>query len=230
MAQATPRTRAPLYSRQDRAETCVKTDAQLLRQFLAGRSSPAEAAFAGLVARYGSIVHRVCLDVLGCPHDAQDAAQAVFLVLARKARSIRKPDALGPWLHGVAVRVARRAKGDAARRRAVERKKAEMTHERHISNFGPQIMDHTELHEEIDRLPAKYRQPIILCYLQGQTQSEAAETLAWPLGTVQIRLHRGRERLRSRLARRIPIGWEENGPRRPPVPRSGLLPDAEPLG
>jgi RNA polymerase sigma factor (sigma-70 family) len=201
MAQVTPRAPGVSYFPRNRDETRVRSDAQLLHEFLAGSSERAEAAFAALVERYGPIVHGVCNDVLGCAHDAQDAAQAVFLVLARKARSIRKPAALGPWLHGVAVRVARRARVDAARRKAVERKKAEMTQERHNSSSGPDIMDHKALHEEIDRLPEKYRQPIILFYLQGQTQTEAAETLGWPLGTVQIRLHRGRERLRSRLTR-----------------------------
>ena len=119
----------------------------------------------------------------------------------RKARSIRRARVTRPWLHGVAIRVARRANSEAARRRVVERKKAEMKHERDLPNSGAETMDHAELHEEIDRLPEKYRQPIILCYLQGQTQPEAARTLGWPLGTVQIRLHRGRERLRSRLSR-----------------------------
>ena len=156
----------------NREAAMVRTDEQLLQQFLAGSDEPAEAAFATLVERYGPIVHRVCLDVLGCSHEAQDAAQAVFLVLARKARSIRKPESLGPWLHGVAVRVARAS--DSAKRLAAERpnaRKAEIMHERDTAKSGPETMDHAELHDEIDRLPEKYRQPIILCYLQGQTQT-----------------------------------------------------------
>src|SRR5271168_2618263 len=86
----------------------VRTDGALLQQFVS-RVDPvaAEAAFTALVNRHGPIVYRVCLDVLGSRHEAEDAAQAVFLVLARKARSIRKPDSLGPWLHGVALRVAK---------------------------------------------------------------------------------------------------------------------------
>ena len=162
----------------------------------------AESAFATLVERYGPIVHRVCLNVLGNSHETQDAAQAVFLVLARKARSIRKPESLGPWLHGVAFRVASRAKCDASRRRVAERRKAEMMHELDIAAAGPEPIDYSDIHDEINRLPEKYRFPIILCYMQGQTQTQAARTLGWPLGTVQIRLHRGRERLRSRLTRR----------------------------
>ena len=127
-----------------------------------------------LIDRHGPIVHRVCLDVLGSPHEAEDAAQAVFLVLARKARSIRKPESLGPWLHGVALRVARRARREAARRRVAERNKAEIMRQRQTAESGPEPMDYAELHEEIDRLPEKYRRPIILCYMQGQTQTQAA--------------------------------------------------------
>jgi RNA polymerase sigma factor (sigma-70 family) len=178
------------------------TDDQLLRQFVSRADPSAEAAFAVLVARYGSVVHRVCRNVLGNSHDAQDAAQAVFLVLARKAQFIRKPRSLGPWLHGVALRVARRAQSTTARQRAAERRNAEMSHELDSRDSGPESVNHSELHEEIDRLPEKYRLPIILFYMQGQTQTQAALTLGWPLGTVQIRLHRGRERLRSRLTRR----------------------------
>ena len=169
-----------------------------------GRAKSAEAAFATLIERHGPVVHRVCLAVLRGADESQDAAQAVFLVLARKAGSIRKPGSLGPWLHGVALRVARRARSQAARRRAVEREKAEIIRRSPASAAGHDPMDYAELHEEIDRLPEKYRQPIILCYMQGLTQTRAAEALGWPLGTVQARLHRGRERLRGRLARRAP--------------------------
>ena len=182
--------------------TRARTDEQLLHQFVSRSDESAETAFATLVERYAPIVHRVCLNVLGNSHETQDAAQAVFLVLARKARSIRKPESLGPWLHGVAFRVARAAKCAAGRRRVAERKKAEMMHELASAEFGPQPVDYFDLHEEINRLPEKYRFPIVLCYMQGKTQRQAARMLGWPLGTVQIRLHRGRERLRSRLTRR----------------------------
>jgi RNA polymerase sigma factor (sigma-70 family) len=179
----------------------VSTDQQLLQIFNTHQGETAERAFAAVVERYGPLVAGVCRDVLGGSHDVQDAAQAVFLVLARKARSIRKPESLGPWLHGVALRVARRARADASRRRSAERKRAELMHEVHAAPSGPEIMDHAALHDEINRLPEKYRKPIILCYLHEQTQAQAALALGWPLGTVQVRLHRGRERLRSRLAR-----------------------------
>ena len=183
------------------AHSVDQTDAKLLHQFVSHTDSSAEAAFAALVQRHGPIVHRVCLDVLGDVHQSQDAAQAVFLVLSRRARSIKKPDSLGSWLHSVALRVARHVRKDAVRRRAAERHKAEMVRQRDHAEFGAESMDYAELHEEIDRLPDKYRHPIILCYIQGRTQPEAAQLLGWPLGTVQIRLHRGRERLRSRLSR-----------------------------
>jgi RNA polymerase sigma factor (sigma-70 family) len=177
------------------------SDQQLLQEFLSTTDGATEAAFATLVERHGPIVHRVCLDVLGNLHDAQDAAQAVFLILARKARSIRKPESLGPWLHGVALRVARHARSEVARRTVAERRKSEITCQRDHAECGPEAMDHDDLHAEIDRLPEKYRLPMILCYMQGRTQPQAAQMLGWPLGTVQIRLHRGRERLRSRLSR-----------------------------
>ena len=174
---------------------------QLLQAFPLRTDESAEAAFATLVERHGPIVHRVCLDILGNLHDAQDAAQAVFLVLARKARSIRKPESLGPWLHGVALRVARRARSEAARRRSPNAGKPKSPIGADHAECGPESMDYDDLHDEIDRLPEKYRLPIILCYMQGRTQPQAAQMLGWPLGTVQIRLHRGRERLRSRLSR-----------------------------
>jgi RNA polymerase sigma factor (sigma-70 family) len=177
------------------------SDVELLRQFLSRTGEQAEAAFATLVERHGPMVDRVCRDILGNRHEAQDVAQAVFLVLARKARSVRKPESLGPWLHGVSLRVARRARSDAARQKVAERRKAEIMRLSDHTECRSEPMDYSELHEEIDRLPAKYRQPIILCYMQGRTQPQAAQLLGWPLGTVQIRLHRGRERLRSRLTR-----------------------------
>ena len=180
----------------------LHSDEQLLKRFLQGTEEYAEAAFAELIERHNPLVQRVCLDVLDDPDQVQDATQVVFLVLARRARSIRKPASLGPWLHGVALRVARRIRRDTARRRTAERKKAEILQGSQMTTARDEAMDHADLHEEIDRLPEKYRRPIILCYMQGQTQTQAAETLGWPLGTVQIRLHRGRERLRSRLMQR----------------------------
>ncbi len=172
------------------------TDAQLLEKTIGRRDEVAETAFAAIVERHGGTVRRVCLDVLGDLHEADDASQAAFLVLARKGGSIRKPESLGPWLHGVALRVSKKAKTMAIRRKLAE-KAATLA-----DPAPPPAPPCPELHEEIDRLPEAYRKPIVLCYLQGQSQSEAAKTLGWPLGTVQTRLHRGKERLRVRLARR----------------------------
>ncbi len=198
LAQATSPVAQTLWAEPQAPE---RTDQQLLQSFHSGTIESAEAAFTILVERHGPIVHRVCLDILGNLHDAQDAAQAVFLVLARKARLIRKPESLGPWLHGVALRVARQARRQAARRAAAEHRKAESSSRPDHTEYRPEPMDHDDLHQEIDRLPEKYRLPIILCYMQGRTQPQTAQLLGWPLGTVQIRLHRGRERLRSRLTR-----------------------------
>ena len=131
--QAIPRHR-------DRGPIEAWSDEQLLREFLSRTDESAEAAFATLIERHGPIVHRVCLDVLRDREEARDAAQAVFLVLARKAGSIRKPESLGPWLHGVAFRVARRARSEDARRRAAERRKAEIMHRRPDPGSGPRFL------------------------------------------------------------------------------------------
>ena len=121
----------------DRGPIEAWSDEQLLREFLSRTDESAETAFAALIERHGSIVHRVCLDVLCNREAARDAAQAVFLVLARRAGSIRKPESLGPWLHGVAFRVARRARSEDARRRAVERRKAEIIAETIPRRWAP---------------------------------------------------------------------------------------------
>jgi RNA polymerase sigma factor (sigma-70 family) len=202
MARAATTASAAIQTLANRGVIVEWSDEQLLRQFLTRTDESAEAAFATLIERHGPIVHRVCLDILRDPEEARDAAQAVFLVLARKARSIRKPAALSSWLHGVALRVARRARSAAARRRVAERKKAEIMQRLQHAAADPDRLGHAELHEEIGRLPEKYRNPIILCYLQGRSQAETAEALGWPLGTVQVRLHRGRNQLRLRLRRR----------------------------
>ncbi len=175
-------------------------DGDLLARFVAHRGDAAEAAFAVLVERHAPMVFLVCRQMLGDEHDAQDASQATFLVLAKKARSIKKPEALGSWLHGVALRVSAKAKVAAARRRSHERRGGEMAarfdSEWTLSEPCP------ELHEEIDRLPERYRLPVVLCYLEGLTHDQAAQQLGWPLGTVESRLARARDRLRERLTRR----------------------------
>ncbi|MDR3621341.1 MAG: sigma-70 family RNA polymerase sigma factor [Paludisphaera borealis] len=177
-------------------------DRRLLEAFLERDEASAERAFRRIVERHAPAVLRVCRDVLGDHHEAQDAAQAVFLVLARKAASIRRREALGSWLHGVSLRVARRARDAEARRRKAEKRNAEATSERRERWSAADRPFHPELHEELGRLPERYRLPIVLCYFEGYTQEEAARVLGWPYGTVQTRLHRGRRRLREALARR----------------------------
>lgn len=175
-----------------------QTDSQLLEQFLAEQD---EAAFAALVRRHGPLVLGVCRRVLRHAQDAEDAFQATFLVLARKAGSIGKREALPSWLFGVAYRVASRARVQAARRVVREKQVETMTTDEHPDDVEWQDLRRV-LDEEINRLSAKYRQPLILCYLQGRTNEEAAQQLSCPVGTIVSRLARARQRLRDRLARR----------------------------
>jgi RNA polymerase sigma factor (sigma-70 family) len=160
-----------------------------------------ELAFEALVARLGPMVLGTCRRMLGHPSDADDAFQATFLVLLRRARTLGPSDAIGAWLHGVAVRVATRARSDAARRGRRERLGVA------VESIGapadataPEIR--RILDDEIDRLPHKYRAPIIMCYLEGRTHEEAARLLGWPIGSVKGRLARARSLLESRLSRR----------------------------
>jgi RNA polymerase sigma factor (sigma-70 family) len=176
------------------------TDGQLLEQFVNPGDASAEAAFAALVERHGPMVLNVCRQVLGDPHDAEDASQTAFLILAHKAGSIRKTESVASWLFGVACRVSARAKADAARRRAYERRGAEMV--TRLVGDKERAGPWPELYEELERLPQKYRAPLVLCYLEGLTHEAAAGHLHWTLRTVRSRLVRGRERLRGRLARR----------------------------
>jgi RNA polymerase sigma factor (sigma-70 family) len=175
-----------------------RPDKPLLESFIVRRDS---CAFAELVERHGPMVLSLCRRLLGNRHDAEDAFQATFLVLIRKARSIRKKDSLASWLHGVAYRVAREARVKSVRRRAHERQVSEMPPTDPASDVLWRDL-RLVLDEELQRLPDKYRVPLILCYLEGKTTDEAARLLGWPRGTVGGRLARARQMLRSRLARR----------------------------
>lgn len=177
------------------------TDGQLLRRFVAKQGEPSTAAFTALVERHGPMVERVCRATLHDEHDAQDAFQAVFLVLAAKARSLWVRDSIGPWLHGVAVRTAARARVDAARRKLHEGQRARAAGVQPASGEAGEDA-YGLLHEELGRLPDRYRVPLILCDLEGLTHEQAAVQLGWPVGTVKSRQARGRERLRGRLLRR----------------------------
>ncbi len=188
-----------------------QTDGELLERFVSRRD---EGAFEALVERHGPMVLRVCRGVLADPHDAQDAFQATFLVLVRRAGSVRKRDSVASWLFGVAGRVAARARADAARRRRHEREAAMMA----TRSDGGEDEDRPDpgpvLHEEVARLPEKYREAVVLCYLEGHTYEAAARRLRRPVGTIKVRLSRARGLLRVRLARRglgLPAGLAAAG-------------------
>jgi RNA polymerase sigma factor (sigma-70 family) len=172
-------------------------DEQLLERFARQHD---EAAFAALVRRHGPLVMGACRRVLQDWHAAEDCFQATFIILARKAGSLREPQRLGPWLYGVACRTARKARAREARRRAFEQRAA-----------APAVQHGDEgawrdlrpvLDEAVGRLPDKYRLPFVLHHLQGVTIAQVAQQLGCPMGTVAARLARAKERLRDRLSRR----------------------------
>ena len=178
-------------------------DGQLLGRFLAGGDEAREAAFSALVTRHGPMVLGVCRAGLGDPHDADDAFQATFLVLARKARTIRNPDLLGPWLYTVAQQTARKARARRARRLVRESAEANMAELPGSEEVGTlERGDAEALHEEIGRLPGNLRLPIVLCYIEGLTHEEAARRVQCPVGTIRSRMAKARELLRGRLTRR----------------------------
>ncbi len=194
-------------------------EGQLLRRFAADRD---EAAFEALMTRHGPMVLGTCRRMLVDPRDVEDAFQATFLVLARRAGSIRDADRLGPWLHGVARRVAGRARALAARRGAVEKPGGEDRAVVPADAFeGAELR--AAIDEELSRLPEKYRAPLVLCYLEGLTHDEAALQLRWPVGTVRSRLAGGRDRLRTRLTRR---GLAPSAAALPALPPVAAIPEA----
>jgi RNA polymerase sigma factor (sigma-70 family) len=173
------------------------TDAQLLEAFLACRE---EAAFEVLVKRHGPMVLGVCGRVLGNAHDAEDAFQATFLVLARKAGSVRSREALGSWLYGVAYRTATKARAMNAKRRTKEKQVRERPPAEAPEDSAPEELL-ARLDAELNRLPDKYRVPVILCDLEGKTRKEAARTLGLPEGTLSWRLAQAKKLLARRLSR-----------------------------
>jgi RNA polymerase sigma factor (sigma-70 family) len=178
-----------------------RADGEILECFIAHHTE-AEAAFEELVARHGAMVLEVCRRVLRNSGDVEDAFQATFLVLLRRAGSIRNRDAVGGWLHRVALRVALRARNEAAHRREAEQTAIAPDVSAETTNEAEWAEVRTALHEELDRIPASYRAAIVACYLEGLTHEEAANRLRLPVGTVRSRLSRGRDRLRDRLTRR----------------------------
>ena len=179
------------------------TDGDLVRAFAASRD---HSAFAELVRRHGPTVLGVCRRVLADAHDAEDAFQAVFLVLARKAAAVRPPGAVGGWLYGVAVRTANKARVAAARRRRREMNvaaSAQASRERQLPVCSVEDAElRAVLDAELSKLPDAVRAAVVLCDLHGRTRSEAAAELGCPEGTVAARLHRGRKKLGEALARR----------------------------
>ena len=203
------------------------TDAQLLDRFVSQQDASAEYAFQVLVQRHGPLVMGVCRSVLGDLHDAEDAFQATFLVLARRASSLRNPANLGPWLHGVARRTSQKARARRSRLEClIHRAATKMgTGAATATDRGAHATEEAELlHEEIGRLPEKYRTPVVLCDLEGLSREEAAKRLGWPIGTLGVRLMRARERLRVRLTRRgiAPAGFAilPHAPGVKPLPES----------
>jgi RNA polymerase sigma factor (sigma-70 family) len=175
-----------------------ESDRTLLQRFAVERD---EAAFTVLVERHGPMVLDVCRRVLHDAHEAEDACQATFLVLARKCGSLQQPELLANWLYGVAYRSARKAQRQKVRycahaMRGASMRATDATAELVWQDLRP-VLD-----EELDRLPAKFRAPVVLCYLEGLKAEEAARRLGCPRGTILSRLARARQRLGSRLAKR----------------------------
>jgi RNA polymerase sigma factor (sigma-70 family) len=185
------------------ADSCAAgamSDSQLLELFQLRQD---EVAFAALLARHGPMILGVCRRLLHHPQDAEDAFQATFLVLLRGAGAIAKRDSLGSWLYRVAYRIALRAKARTNRYQPCDAPD-ELPD---TGREGPaDLLVRRELcaalDEEINRLPEKYRGPLVLCYLEGTPREEAARRLGWSLGTLRRRLEHGRELLRHRLERR----------------------------
>ncbi len=174
----------------------VLSDAELLEQY---RSHRDPAAFEAVVRRHADRVFAACSKVLADPADVEDAFQATFLVLLQNARAVRNQQALGSFLYGVAHRIALQARARSLRRARAEAR---------LSPAGEESPDLSWretcaiLHEELDRLPERYRLPLVLCYLDGKSRDEAAQELGWRTGVLRGRLERGRDRLRDRLTRR----------------------------
>jgi RNA polymerase sigma factor (sigma-70 family) len=174
------------------------TDERLLRDYVASQDA---GAFAAIMRRHGGMVSGVCRLVLGREQDVEDAFQATFLVLLRKAPSLSRPNLLGNWLYGVAYRISSKIRSANIRQRTREAPMVDLP--------APDANDDTSwrdlrpvFDDELRRLPQRYRRPIVLFYLEGKSAGEVATALGLPRGTVLSQLARGREQLRIRLSRR----------------------------
>src|SRR4051812_16629983 len=176
-------------------------DRELLAQFVRCRDP---VAFEGLVRRHGPMVLGACRRLLRNPHDAEDAFQATFLVLLRKAHTVNPPERVGNWLYGVACRTAAKANAMNAKRHARDRtvEPPSMGSSSTVIDASAQAEVRAAIDVEIGRLPERYRAPVVLCELDGLSRTEAAQALDLPEGTLSSRLSRAREMLRTRLARR----------------------------
>ena len=185
----------------------IRSDEQLIDQFLTAQKEDSESAFETLVKRHGPMVLGVCRHVLRRDQDAEDAFQATFLVLARKAGTIHNREILGCWLHEVAYRTAIRAR--ERRARSTPRMEIQEVAESHS---GPEnAASRNELRQllraEVDGLPGKYRSLVLHTYMEGKSNEQVAGLLGCPVGTVKGRLSRARDLLRGRLSRR---GWDQD--------------------
>lgn len=182
----------------------AESDGNLLERFAATHD---QAAFATLMQRHGPLVLSVCRRLLADPHAVDDAFQATFVVLVRRAAALKREGSLGSWLYTVAYRIALKARAQSARRRSREQQAEDMAQEATAAGGDPdsrmfQSEIRAVLDDEVHRLPEKYRAPLILCYLEGKTNEQAARELGCPIGSMSWRLDKGRELLKSRLASR----------------------------
>jgi RNA polymerase sigma factor (sigma-70 family) len=198
MGRSVPPTASAEQSDANPAALIALTDKQLIARFVQEHDA---AALEVLVHRHGPMVFGACRRLLPQREAAEDAFQATFLLLVKKAATLEKPQHVGNWLYGVAYRIARKSRARAARLSAQQRQvppmRATQPDERYVWRDLRRVLD-----EELNRLPEQYRAVLVLCYLEGVTNEEAARRLGWTKGTVSGRLARGRQLLRSRLTRR----------------------------
>ena len=183
--------------------TLIRDDEQLIELFLAGAPDEAQSAFETLVTRHRPAVMTICRRILDRPEDVEDAVQATFAALVRNAGKIRDRRMLGPWLYGVAYRIASRMKAQSVRRRELHSRADDRVppgRAEEAAMFGEirQI-----LHDEIEQLPEELRILVVHSYLEGKSNQEVARMLNHPIGTVKGRLWRARGMLRERLSRRV---------------------------
>jgi RNA polymerase sigma factor (sigma-70 family) len=176
----------------------TQTDEMLIEQYLTCEPDEADSAFKALVTRHGPMVMGVCRQVTSHHQDAEDAFQATFLTLARKARAIRNRRVVGAWLHAIAHRTASRTRAQSARSRTMVASGVEIAREGGADDYDRSKLRLT-VRAELDRLPEKYRTPAIQFYLEGKSCEDAARILGRPVGTIKGQLSRARALLRNRL-------------------------------